>query len=683
MKSKFLTLFTILVIVGLLPGAALAAPKPIDYSPMDAGPRIREMPATAEMLVPVSEPGLAAEQAAAQQAVNASATDCISATKIFMILNDYLGRYQATYFNLMGASPTSQVWVQANLAWPAGDPRVTPVITCQQVAYMMGQFDNNMYPKETTFFGPPDLLDGTNAYLPSLLGLPQDYYYDEAGRQIVLVSNVRDDNYYDPTYPIFIAGFFSPSFEIYFDRNVMTIDAYDWANRTGSSGTRPYMYEGVFAHEYQHLLHSDYDPDEETFINEGLSNLAEYLTGYGVAVKGHVDAAAANPENSLTVWGDQGDLEILTDYGQAYLFQYYLMEQFGQPFIQALFHNPENGISGVNSTLAAANIQKTFADVFHDWSVAMLINSKTPAGGIYQFFNVNPSLSYYFAPLNIGTPTAPNLQAFDTPGAPPWGTDYIWINGDPKALGKLTFNGVAYSTFPTGWTSDGSVLKGGQGDLLDNWAIFETVGGGTLTFDTYYDIEEFWDFGFVQVSTDGGQTWTSLANASTTSQHDPNAHPTVVANLPGLTGWSGDWVTLSYDLGAYAGQDLLVAFRYVTDWGTYFDGWSIDNVYVDGTLISDGSDTTPFHDLTYYLPINNDYTVTFVGMKTVGKGNQYKVVSMKLDQVTEQGRFELDKVLKWSTKVAMLVTFDAPEGITYYAPYTYDFTYTNKGPKKK
>jgi immune inhibitor A len=683
MKSKFLTLFTILVIVGLLPGAVLAAPKPIDYSPMDAGPRIREMPATAEMLVPVSEPGLAAEQAAAQQAVNASATDCISATKIFMILNDYLGRYQATYFNLMGDSPTSQVWVQANLAWPAGDSRVTPVITCQQVAYLMGQFDNNMYPKETSFFGPPNPLDGTNAYLPGLLGLPQDYYYDEAGRQIVLVSNVRDDNYYDPTYPIFIAGFFSPSFEIYFDRNVMTIDAYDWANRTGPSGTRPYMYEGVFAHEYQHLLHADYDPDEETFINEGLSNLAEYLTGYGVAVKSHVDAAAANPENSLTVWGDQGDLEILTDYGQAYLFQYYLMEQFGQPFIQALFHNPENGISGVNSTLAGANIRKTFANVFHDWSVAMLINSKTPGGGNYQFFNVNPSLSYYFAPLNLGTPAAPNPQAFDTPGAPPWGTDYIWINGDPKALGKLTFNGVAYSTFPTGWTSEAGVLRGGQGDLLDNWAIFETVGGGTLTFDTYYDIEEFWDFGFVQVSTDGGQTWTSLANASTTSVHDPSAHPTVIANLPGLTGKSGDWVSLSYDLGAYAGQDLLVAFRYVTDWSTYLDGWFIDNVYVDGTLISDGSDTTPFHDLTYYRPINNDYTVTFVGMKTVGKGNQYKVVSMKLNQVTEQGRFELDKVLKWSTKVAMLVTFDAPEGITYYAPYTYDFTYTNKGPKKK
>jgi hypothetical protein len=28
------------------------------------------------------------------------------------------------------------------------------------------------------------------------------------------------------------------------------------------------------------------------------------------------------------------------------------------------------------------------------------------------------------------------------------------------------------------------------------------------------------------------------------------------------------------------------------------------------------------------------------------------------------------------------VTFDAPEGFTGYAEYTYDFTYTNAGPKK-
>jgi immune inhibitor A len=682
MKAKwFITVLIVSLLIMAIVPVAGAAPKPIDYSPVDIGAEIRGWEATPERIG--NTPADAAAELAAAGVVSASTpyTDCILETKTWMRLNSVTGSYGFTNYYLVADGPLAQIWVQASLAWPAGDPRPTPMITCEQAQYMLGQFENNMYPQETSFFGMPDPLDGTNSLLEAWGYFPPGYYSDAASRQVVLVSNVRDENYFDPTYPIYIAGFFSPSYESYFDRNVMTIDAYDWANRTGPSGTRPYLYEGVFAHEYQHLLHSDYDPDEETFINEGMSNLAEYLTGYGVATQGHVDAAAARPENSLTAWGDQGDLEILTDYGQAYLFQYYLMEKFGKPFIQALFHNPDNGISGVNSTLAALNIQTTFADVFHDWSVAMLINSKVHGKGLYQFYNVDPALSFYFVPLNIGTPSAPNPEAFSTPGAPPWGTDYIWITGDPKKLEKLTFNGVPYSTFPTGWTSDGNVLWGGQGDLLDNWAIFPTVGGGTLTFDTKYDIEQYWDFGFVQVSTDGGYSWTSLANASTTDLHDPSAHPTVVANLPGLTGSTGGaWVNMSYDLNAYAGQNILVAFRYVTDWATSEAGWFVDNVAVNGNLISDGTSVAPFQDITQILPMNNDFTVTFVGTKGSGKKTEYKVSVMHLNHVTESGRIELEDLLKSSNSVVMLVSFNAQEGVSYYADYTYELSYKKSKP---
>jgi hypothetical protein len=503
---------------------ALAAPKPPDYVPFDIGPEIRGWEATADRIT--GTPDEASAEAAEAETLLGS---CTLDTKYWLRLNSITGGYGLVTYDLVAEGPLAQIWVQTNLAWPAGDPRPTPEITCEQAQYMLGQFEGIIYPKEIAFFGSPDTHDGATAYLPGLVGLPADYYADPTGRQVVLVSNVRDENYFDPTYPTYIAGFYSPSYEIYFDRNVMTIDAYDWANRTGPSGTRPYLYEGVFAHEYQHLLHDDYDSDEENFVNEGMADLAEYLTGYGIAVKGHVDFSSTHPENSLTVWEDQGDLEILADYGHAYLFQYYLMEQFGTSFIQALFHNQANGISGVDSTLAAMNKSQSFADVYHDWSVAALINSKKPGGGTYQFFNIDPAMSYYFAPFNIGTPAAPNAEAFDTPGAPPWGTDYLWITGDPKALGQFTFNGLDYSTFPTAWSSDGSVLWGGTGDLIDNWAIFETVGGGTLTFDTWYNIEEFWDFGFVQVSTDNGHV-DQPGNAYTDSTIE--RHPTVVIQSP-------------------------------------------------------------------------------------------------------------------------------------------------------
>ena len=54
--------------------------------------------------------------------------------------------------------------------------------------------------------------------------------------------------------------------------NVIVIDAFDWANRVGPddsdwrdddpSNDRPTLYEGVVAHELEHLLHNYSDPGE-------------------------------------------------------------------------------------------------------------------------------------------------------------------------------------------------------------------------------------------------------------------------------------------------------------------------------------------------------------------------------------------------------------------------------------
>ncbi|MBN2094402.1 MAG: immune inhibitor A, partial [Candidatus Zambryskibacteria bacterium] len=319
-----------------------------------------------------------------------------------------------------------------------------------------------------------------------------------------------------------------------------------------------------------------------------------------------------------------------------------------------------------------------FAELYHNFSIAMLINS-TQAGGKFAI-KTFPSFS-----LDIGDSTVPNPEAFYTPGAPPWGTDYIWLEGDYDDLDRLSFNGVDYSTNDSAWTSDGDVLWSGTGDMLDNWAIFEATGGGILSFDALWDLEDYWDFGFVQISTDGGYTWTSLVDNEgySTYDHDPSAHPTVVANLPGLTSWITTWDTLTYDLSAYSGQDILIAFRMVTDWATYYGGWWIDNVYIDETLISDGSDVNIFMDITEVLPINNDFTVTFVGEKVSGKSkHEFKVLRMGFNSDTEDRLFELKQMFKWATSIVMLVTFDAPEGFTGYANYSYDWIPKTTGPKK-
>ncbi|MBT2679845.1 immune inhibitor A [Bacillus sp. ISL-35] len=144
---------------------------------------------------------------------------------------------------------------------------------------------------------------------------------------------------------------------------------------------------------------------------------------------------------------------------------------------------------------------------------------------------------------------------------------------------------------------------GGQQDEIDSNMVTDVnltgKSSATLSFDAWYDIEEQWDFAFVQVSTDNGSTWKSLGNANTRSDVVPEGYPTILTSMPGFTGNSNGWQSQSFDLSEYAGQNIKLRLRYATDWGTSNTGFFADNIKVvaDGqTILEDGAETqtTPF-----------------------------------------------------------------------------------------
>ena len=114
-------------------------------------------------------------------------------------------------------------------------------------------------------------------------------------------------------------------------------------------------------------------------------------------------------------------------------------------------------------------------------------------------------------------------------------------------------------------------------------------------FWSNYIVEEDWDFDFVEVSTDGGTTWSqqkvfhadddSLASTDD-SYPDPNGRLHDYGDLKyGLTGDSGGWVELYVDLSAYAGSTIGLRIRHATDEafverGAFYDDFSL---VVDGT----------------------------------------------------------------------------------------------------
>jgi len=108
-----------------------------------------------------------------------------------------------------------------------------------------------------------------------------------------------------------------------------------------------------------------------------------------------------------------------------------------------------------------------------------------------------------------------------------------------------------------------------------------------FSFESYWSIEEDWDYGFVEISSDGGATWMNLADTGgfcVTS--DPNGNNS--AHDCGLTG--EDSGSLSYDLAAYAGQQVILRLRYSTDMAAQWAGW-----WADDFALTDGA-TTLFTD---------------------------------------------------------------------------------------
>ena len=101
------------------------------------------------------------------------------------------------------------------------------------------------------------------------------------------------------------------------------------------------------------------------------------------------------------------------------------------------------------------------------------------------------------------------------------------------------------------------------------------VSEATLEFWAWYDIEEDWDYAYVEVSTDGGETWEILTTPSGTDTN-PNGNSFGWA----YTGKSGGWIQEQVDLSAYAGQEILLRFEYITDDAVNRPGFVLDDVAI-------------------------------------------------------------------------------------------------------
>ncbi|WP_164667531.1 choice-of-anchor J domain-containing protein [Virgibacillus doumboii] len=584
-------------------------------------------------------------------------------------------------FTLRSVGENVEIWVANDLSFPEGDPRDPQVVTQEQVDKLRDEFDSNIYPSVTNFFGTPDSLDGSNAIAPGMVGLPGDYYKSENGndKTLMLVDNIVDENYYNPDYPFFVAGFFWQTLELYMDRNIITIDTNNWEERLENT------FFGTTIHEFQHLVHADNDSDETSWLNEGFSTFSEYLGGYGHDA-GSINFLLDHPENSLTAWDEHVDAETgpetIADYGLVYLFTLYNYEQFGQDFILDVAKSPLNSIDSYNQAYEENGIDETFQSVYEKFVTAVMIDDAANIKGkkgIYGF----ETIDLRELPVDDeGTPrgTTVNFEKaklYEKDGVPAWGADYKKLDFDSK-IKNITFDGIDFQ--PVKWQSvqdplgsSNEVYWGNEGNEVDNNLIFEAdlsnVSEATLTFDHYQQIEEQWDFGAVQVSTDNGQTWTSLANENTRTDITDQGYPKIKENLPGFTGLNEDWQKETFDLSEYAGQKVHISFRYMTDWASNQAGWFVDNIAIPEIGLSyDGTSVEPFMSKAELLENYVNYSVTFVNKDKHGK---YKVRHVDPFNVTEEDALQLRQLFKKGTNY-MTTWYSAPSDKVNPVPFEYE-----------
>jgi hypothetical protein len=212
--------------------------------------------------------------------------------------------------------------------------------------------------------------------------------------------------------------------------------------------------------------------------------------------------------------------------------------------------------------------------------------------------------------------------------------------------------------------------------------------GEVVSFDTYFGLELGWDFGFVQVSTDGA-SWTSLACDGTTSSHNPDARASIVANVPGFTGptdvegntastgTAGAPIHVTCP-GLPAGTKYL-GFRLMTDGAAQFDGWHVKNIQLDDADVGTPGSTAGWDNEVFFNPQDLAFGVAFVGINgsvdaygDITSADSVTVVRPTLDAgwASTLTGDDLDQLAGFERVVAVVWGIPDDESSTVYGPYS-------------
>jgi len=425
------------------------------------------------------------------------------------------------------------------------------------------------------------------------------------------------------------------------------------------------FYDGVLAHEFQHMIHWSTDRNEDTWVNEGMSELAMQLNDFDIGGADWV--FSRNPDTQLNTWPDSPG-GAGANYGGSYLLMAYFLDRFGSEATQALVAHPANGTAGFQAVLDDLSIGPTFEDLFADWRVANVLDDPSLADGRYGYGDLDPD-----RPSLDATHDDYPVQRATT--VHQYGADYVELGGEGDLA--IEFTGSTQVKLIPNESHSGRYQwysnRGDDSDMRLTRAFdLSDLTSATLHTWLWYDIEEDWDYAYVAVSEDDGETWHLLEGKYTTT-----SNPQGNSFGPAFTGISGgggepQWVLEEIDLSAYAGRPVLVRFEVITDDTVNHVGFCVDDVAIpelgytyDAETGDDGWDGEGFIRTDNVLP--QRFIVQMIEI-----GDHPQVQRMVLDEL-QQGRLELRGLGDELDRAVLIISGYAPV-TTELAGYEYEVT---------
>lgn len=338
----------------------------------------------------------------------------------------------------------------------------------------------------------------------------------------------------------------------------------------------PYTY-GVLAHEFQHMIHWYRDRNEESWLNEGFSELAAFLNGYDPG--GFDYLFARDPDLQLNDWPNDPDATT-PHYGASFLFVAYFLDRFGEHATQALVAHPDNGMDSLDAVLTELGAidpitgqPYTADDVFVDWTITNYLQNPSLEDGRFSYYR------YETPPIFTPTETLQQCAPEEITGTVnQYGADYIQITC-PGRL-RLRFEGnQEVGVLPVGAHSGDYAFWSNKGDesdmtLTQTFDFTNVQGPITLTYWTWYDLEKDYDYLYLLAS-ENGEDWQILTTPSCTTD-DPSGN----SYGCGYNGKSQGYIQEKVDLTQFAGKRVTLRFEYVTDAAVNGEGFLLDDVAI-------------------------------------------------------------------------------------------------------